>query len=151
MHDELFLSHAGRIITGFPEHAAGYLLPEIGQVDADVADRLIRQLLPLRPDGLADAVRPLLEQPDTHLQATALRTLIALEDASVRTFIDAALRSSNPRLRAAGIHGLVIIAGRPAHRDAMPAWEGLLQGTVEEQQAALSLFAELERLRGEER
>ena len=150
-HDDLFLSHAKRILIGFPERAADYLLPELGRVDAGNADWLIGQLLPLAPAGMADAVRPLLTHNDTHLQATALRALIELEDARVNAHIDAALQSDNPRLQATAIHGLLSAQGVDPHRPALQTWAELLQGTVNEQLAALSLFPALEYLEGDTR
>ena len=67
-HDALFSSHATRIIIGFPDRAGSYLLPELERVDAATADWLVGQLLPLRPAGMADAVRPLLKHADEHLR-----------------------------------------------------------------------------------
>ncbi|MDH5514597.1 MAG: cyclic nucleotide-binding domain-containing protein [Gammaproteobacteria bacterium] len=150
-HDGLFLSHAKRILTGFPEHAADYLLPELGRVDAGSADWLIGQLLPLAPAGMADAVRPLLTHNDEHLQATALRALIELEDAQSNGHIDAAMHSGNPRLQAVAIHGLLTAQGTDSRQLALQSWVKLLQGTLNEQLAALSLFPALECLAGDTR
>jgi CRP-like cAMP-binding protein/HEAT repeat protein len=147
-HDDLFRSHAARIILGFPERAANYLLPELGRVDASTADWLIGQLLPLAPPGMTAAVRPLLTHTDEHLQATTLRALITLGDVAAGKDIEAALCSDNPRLRATAVHGLLSTEGTGAHRTALEVWATLLRGTEQEQLAALSLFPVLERLEG---
>ena len=95
------------LVRGAPDEAGSILLAETPAKSLRIQNRLLPQIVALRPAGWQDYARQCLDDGDDHLRATALELLTREKDAPWQT-VTAWLAGASPRLCAAAVKASLI-------------------------------------------
>ncbi len=132
---------AKTLMTALPKKAAPIVLSVIESLDLSLRDQLISGLVQLGSPELKACLHNEIENGDEHLKATALSALFQLRDSQAKDRVESALDSNNPRIRAAGIFGVLNYPLAPLMGKAMILWrEQLGSPNKGDVIAALNLF-----------
>ena len=82
--NRITLDFAKMLNTAFPERAPELILQRMGDFDDSTRDRIFQLLAPNNPPALHDYLWSSLASPDSHLKATALKTLFSLRSDAAR-------------------------------------------------------------------
>jgi HEAT repeat protein len=133
-----------RILTeAYPEEAAEHVLPVIESSTPKVADQLLKIVSTTKDPAVYSF---LLEKPnlhDNHFRNTALMELIRSGTREAIPLIHQALDDPDPRIRATGIHGVMSWPLVKLQNQALGGWHALLDGTDNEQLAAIELIGDI--------
>lgn len=136
-----------RILTdAYPEVAAEHLLPVIESTTPEIADQLLKTSATTNDPAV---YRFLVENPglhDNHFRNTALMILIESRTREAIPMVRQALDDPDPRIRATGIHGVLSWPLDKLQEQAVHAWDDLLNGSDNEQLAAIELIADIKHL-----
>jgi ATP/ADP translocase/HEAT repeat protein len=138
--DEMSVSFAGILVEAYPEMAADHILPVVERTTAGIADQLIKLASTTRDPAV---FRFLLERTglhDNHFRATALSVLsnAGIEDAV--PLLRQALDDPDPRIQATAIRAVLAWPLTDQGIQAVANWLALLNGSANEQLAALELI-----------
>jgi hypothetical protein len=106
--EEVCLAHARLLARRFPHEAAGLIAERLAHTTPPLRDRLLNLLDPRALPAVSDRLWPSLAGADQHYRATLYERLLAAGDPHARAEIDNLLADAHPRLRAAGLYGVLV-------------------------------------------
>jgi HEAT repeat protein len=141
--DEMSVGFARILADAFPEIAAERILPVVQRTTPGVADQLIKIAATTKDPAV---LRFLLERTrlyDNHFRATALNLLSKARAQDAVRLLRQALDDPDPRIQATGIRGVLAWPVDELQVPAIANWLALLNGSPNQQVAALELIPDL--------
>ncbi|WP_455220483.1 hypothetical protein [Kaarinaea lacus] len=129
------------LVSVFPNEAPDILLKQLGEGDNAKTDKLIKILSPLDPPGFRTELWPIMEKADNHLFSTILDAVVEPKNQRVQAALEKALKSTNPRILATGIKGVIVYEYADLAEQAIDQWKKLLGSSqLPDQLAVLELM-----------
>lgn len=142
--EQVCMSYAKKLADSFPEQATPIILARMRDAGSPLRDALVRVIGPgLTTEQLAH-LETQARHGDAHEQATVLAIRFAANDSSALERLDECFASSNPRMVACGVLGVLRNGLEERRVAAIEQWHALLAGPGDDRiAAALNLGAEV--------
>jgi len=141
--DQASASFARILAEAYKDTAAQHILPVVERTTPGIADQLLKIVATTRDPAV---YRFLLERPDlhdNHFRATTLNILTNARVKNAAPLLLQALDDADPRIHTTGIHGVLSWPLTEHHVPAVANWLALLNGSENEQLAALELIPDI--------
>jgi len=136
-----------RILTdAYPEVAAEHILPVIKSTTPNIADQLLKVVSTMEDPAVYSFLVDNFHLHDNHFCTTAMMELINSRTNEAIPLVRQALDYSDPRIRAAGIHGALSWPLEKLQDQAVIQWNALLNGSETEQLSAIELIRDIKYL-----
>lgn len=124
---EIAEAYASMLMRTAPERGFEPILVRAQQMDPAGARRLLRLLNDHNSAALHEALLRDVANADSPLRAAMLQILFNQKVDGAAGFVEQALHSDDPWLKAAGVHGAMCFGNRAANDDALDNWRYLLR------------------------
>jgi len=129
------------LIDAFPNEAPELLLRQLSDSNNARADKLIKMLSRLDPPGFKSQLWPIMSKADDHLFATILNAVVEPNTDQVQAALESALESTNPRIVATAIKGIIVYEYAELAEEAILKWTILLHtDRISDQLAVLEIL-----------
>ncbi len=129
--DEVFVAYAKTMLRIAPEQAIPPVFERLKTASVRSVEQLIPALSKADPDGLRKLLEERFQPGDVPCPPAVLNALIepGAESPALDRHIENAMRSDDPRQRAAGIHGVLLRGSSPDQADAWKIWQTMASST----------------------
>jgi hypothetical protein len=144
--DEMSISFSRILAEAYPEIATERILPVVERTTAGIADQLIKVVSTIGDPAVCRFLLARSGLFDNHFRATALTILSRSRVEEAAPMLRQALDDPDPRIQATGIRGVLAWPLTEQQVPAVASWLSLLNGTRNQQVAALELIPEIRRI-----
>ena len=143
---ETSVSLAQILTEAYPEVAAEHILPVIVCSTPKIADQLLKAVSTTKDPAIYSFLIENHMLHDNHFRTTALMKLIGSRTQEAIPLVSQALDDPDPRIRTAGIHGVLSWPLVNLEEQAVGKWSSLLNGSEIQQLAAIGLIRDIKHL-----
>jgi HEAT repeat protein len=129
--DDISIVYADVLSKSAPDRAALLIPQRIKDSNDSVKDQMIKILQSIESTNSRDSLIEILGSGDIHLDATILKTLFHSRNPDEKYRVEALLDNSEPRMKAAGIYGVLRYPIQELSEKAITEWGDMLKSDDE--------------------